>query len=451
MKNIVLFFAFLISFLTTKITPVSAHSADVAYLDLYVYHDRNNQPLANTSALGIISISWVQMSWLAKEYLNSELPASEQIIPAKAYTPYFMDKLVIKNDAEACILTYGSILKTKDSDIVFGKGLPIPITITCTKPIHKLSVTSTMFLEQFPLHTTILSVLTGNDTNITTTVLTKNYQTFSFIPTKPHPKEVTMSTGIAGLPSFPQVTKSIAEQFLKHGKTSLPLALFFVFFLGMLHTLEAGHSKTILASYVLNKRISMPRALSFAGIFTFTHLADILILGIFFLITNSFIDLYSKLSLLNVVALYMLLFISIYMIFKSTGQFIRHKWHPISAHPHSPDESHTHEHSSDHSHPWNAYPNDFKKQLFMAFLIGLSPCIFGWSIFMVIVSMKQVWTVIPILLFFGLGIFSALALVVFLLTKIKRKLADKYAWIGEFSPIVSYILLALFAGISLLR
>lgn len=424
---------------------VFAHAADVAYLDLYIFNDQKHQSLAKNQLVGVLSISWVQMSYLAKDYLNEELPASEQKIPLVAYDSYFRDHLVVTNDVSPCTVTFGTIPKTQDSEIVFGKGLPVPFTGLCNHPIHKLSITSTMFLEDFPLHSTILSVYTDN-TKQTDTVLTKSYQTFSFTPVHPTSPPLSSVNTTKTPFSLSLLIQSIAKKFVKNGKTSLPLAIIFVFFLGMLHTLEAGHSKTILASYVLNKRISFKRAMTFAGVFTFTHLADIFILGIFFLITNTFVDLYAKLSLLNIIALYVLLFISVYMVIKSLGEFLKHKLQ------HNHNHTHTHAHEEhEHTHPWDAYPNDIKKQLFMAFLIGLSPCIFGWSIFMVIISLRQAWTVIPVLFSFGLGIFTALALVVFILTKMKLKLADKYAWVGELSPVLSYILLAVFALQALIK
>lgn len=210
------------------------------------------------------------------------------------------------------------------------------------------------------------------------------------------------------------------------------LILFIVLMLGFLHTLEAGHSKTILASLLIDKKMNMRQGLGYATVFTITHIADILFLGILFLTANAFINIYALLPHLQIFSLYALIFIAIYLLIKNTLHYFKHKF------------AHHHHHGHHHHHEIGP-STSFKHQLYIGFIAGLAPCLFGWSIFMLFLSTGRMWFVIPLILAFGIGIFLALGLISLIVVKLKDSFFNKYKWIGELSPIISALLLFAFA------
>ena len=210
------------------------------------------------------------------------------------------------------------------------------------------------------------------------------------------------------------------------------LVLFIVLMLGFLHTMEAGHSKTILAALLIDKKMNMRQGIGYAMVFTITHVADILLLGILFLTANAFIDIYALLPYLQIFSLYALLLIAIYLLIKNTLHYLKHKL------------KHHHHHGHHHHHEINSRAG-FKHQLYIGFITGLAPCLFGWSIFILFLSTGLTWFVVPLTLMFGFGIFLALGIISFIVVILKDGFFSKYKWIGELSPIISALLLFFFA------
>lgn len=413
---------------------IFAHPLDITYMDIHMFHDANNNPLPKNVLTAEIYIPWVEASYLVEKSDKVASPEAKALVNYHApYTSYIENKIRVVNNTHECSPLFGLIPEMEENEILFGRGILIPVKYTCNDDLKKVRVTNSLFVEVFPAQRNVVNIFNGPDMALQGSMLTAQIHEFIIDADKieSQPSEITSQ-------KKPKLLDSLTRKYLQTNNSSLLIAVGIVFLLGMLHTLEAGHSKTILASFLIHRKASIKHGMLFVSVFTLTHIADIVILGLLLLITNSFIDVFSRLSYLQTFSLYTLLFISVYMLFTNIGHYIKHKW----GFSHHHDHNHTHEHITDQY--------DLKKQLFVGFVAGLSPCLFGWSIFMVILSTKNIWSIFPVILAFGAGIFIALSMVVLLVGKLRMKIIDKNEWIAELSPIISSLILVIFSVVSLL-
>lgn len=140
---------------------------------------------------------------------------------------------------------------------------------------------------------------------------------------------------------------------------------------------------------MLNKNVTLVNGFLYSTVFTLTHIADILILGIILLVVNSFTDIYAKLAFLQAFSIYALLFISIYIFFRNLSGYIQSKFkirfnrthkekipendnHSHShknAHEHSHNSSHNHEHNHDNEHD-DAHAHEHSHKMIMVIPIA---------------------------------------------------------------------------------
>ena len=88
----------------------------------------------------------------------------------------------------------------------------------------------------------------------------------------------------------------------------------FVFILGMLHSLQTGHGKTILASYLIEENKQMPDAVRFCSYLTVTHLIDVVILAVFFKVFSLIGDVYKYITTIQKIGAWALLAISVFLL-----------------------------------------------------------------------------------------------------------------------------------------
>lgn len=414
--------------------PVAAHPLDISYMDIHIFNDFNNRPLPKNVTVAEVYIPWLEASMLVEKAEHIASPEASVLTKyQKPYTDYLTKHVQIYNEGKECPALYGLLPPIDENEILFGRGVMIPIKYDCEKPLKRLTVRNSLFVQEFPLQRNMVNFYNGPEVAVKGALLTAQSQDFTV-----NTAELTqpITTEKRELRGPRKIIESLSQGFLDTRSQSLPVAILLVFLLGLLHTLEAGHSKTVLASFLIQKKASLKDGLLFAAVFTVTHIADIVILGLVLFITNAFVDVFSRLSYLQTFSLYTLLFISVYMLFRNLSHYLRHIFKLEHEHTHS------HEHVID--------PKDIKKQLIVGFLVGLSPCLFGWSIFMVILSTRKIWAIFPIILSFGLGIFCALALIAIIVAKFKVRIMDRYAWLADLSPVISSLLLVLFALIALM-
>lgn len=361
-----------------------------------------------------------------------------------------LKQIYFKKGKESAVLEFSNLLKsTIDSnkaDIDKETDSPIkpvkkPALISFDKNLKTASSLTMIAKEDVSSTSSSLATIDKKDNNLTLKQTENNMPRAS---TSAENMYSSISDKQGSNNSLNQRSRfsSFLLNVLKGGKqTTWPLTLLLVFLLGMLHSLESGHSKTILAALLINKNISLRRSFGYAAVFTITHVADILLLGILFISANLFFNLYSLLPHLQIFALYALLFIATYLLIKSSTHYIQHKL----GYEHEHHHHHHHHHDHEHEHGSASASDDFKHQLYIGFIVGLAPCLFGWSIFMLFLSTGLTWFIIPLILAFAFGIFLSLVLISMAIVKLKDHFMDRIGWLGDISPIISALLLLIFA------
>ena len=455
--------------------------------DLYLYYEKelDGEPISNNQMSGYLYMNWFQAATLVQEEENTdafELNMEDLVLYDDIYNDYTKDHLILTNNGEICESTFSNIPQDLDLSPL-GLGKRIVMTFTCSEPLNNLKLENKLFLSEFEYATNFVNLFKG-DLYVEKIETNKNFNEINMTIDENGNANVEKPENFISLDSdlspfdpeygkesfddsnsimktsnsegvFASIT-SFFNQFKSIGNLSEmnPLFILFVLFiLGLLHTLEAGHSKVILSSAMISKNMDIKGGFMYALVFTATHIGDLILMGLALLIINNFIDVYEKFSMLERFAAYALLFIALYLLFKSISEYINSKLSKNTSnlgHAHNHDHHHSHDHHH-HHHDGHSHSHDFdpnksiKDQLIVGFLSGLAPCIFGWSILMVLVSSKNIWLIVPGIFAFSLGIFLALVLVVLLVGNLKKSILNRFNWFIDLSSIISALILIIYA------
>lgn len=202
---------------------------------------------------------------------------------------------------------------------------------------------------------------------------------------------------------------------------SLIIIFGLIYILGVLHAFESGHGKSILISYLVEHDKGMKDAFLFSGVMTMTHLADVIILSFIFKIFSVATDIYNYVNDIQKIGACVLLIIGIYYLIKS---FIPQK-----------------------TERWKSY----KKAAWLGIIAGLAPCTIGWAIMVIMLSIGKINLIIPVIIFFGLGIWTTLLFFGFVVVKIKNKFIARLKGLTRITSIISALMLVTIAIVLLLK
>ena len=412
---------------------------------LYILNESDGKRLNDDVIKSYTYINWFQSALLVEKFNGVKASDIQELLNyQKVYNDYVKEHLIISNNGKACDEIVDESPVTEDQ-ISLSLGTRIIITYKCNDAIENVSVNNTLFNKEFETGINYMDISNGENT-LYETEFSKDQTdyTFTFVDGS-RPKEVIGQTQ-NDVKKVGLIAKWGDLLFLKSDQiknASLGVMLILVFLLGALHTLEAGHSKAILASAMLHKKMSLKKGIAYAAVFTATHIGDIIIMGIIFAIANNFFQFYAKFTQLGTYAGYVLLVTAIWILIRNLKEYRHNKSHGHE-HVHSNLTTSGDDHSHTHTHELKT-DISFKEQLFLGFITGIAPCLFGWSVFMLVVSTGKMINLIPVILFFGLGIFTALSLTVFVISKLKNRTYGKFEKLAEISPILSGVFLMIYA------
>lgn len=202
------------------------------------------------------------------------------------------------------------------------------------------------------------------------------------------------------------VMKRVNDFFTKQ-EGNLLWILVFIFFLWMLHTLWPWHSKSLLAAYTLEKQNGYRKGIAYAAIFTITHIIDIVILFLLVKWLSGYVDIWAYNFYIQIGAAWLLLALWSYLLYRA----IKRK-------------------KCSHTQPQKA-------SLWLAFLSGLAPCSFAWSLFLLLGAIGKTNFIFLFLIALGLWIFATLVGIVLITVFFKEKIYKKSQAIADYSVIAS--------------
>lgn len=210
------------------------------------------------------------------------------------------------------------------------------------------------------------------------------------------------------------------NDFFEKNQGNITGVFLFVFLLWVIHTLWPGHSKGLLISYTLEKNNGYLRGFLFAGIFSLTHILDILILyfisrwvSYFFQVNYTF--------MIQVVSSILLLCVWIYLFTRSFKRV----------------------NTSDADTPWSS--------LWIAFLAWLVPCSFAWSIFLLLHALWKTQWMLVLIAALWLGIFFTLCVIVIWSVFLKQKMYEKIKNIWKYSSLISATMILCISIVMILK
>jgi ABC-type nickel/cobalt efflux system permease component RcnA len=222
---------------------------------------------------------------------------------------------------------------------------------------------------------------------------------------------------------------NIIEDNMNDANPLSKIILFFVIaLLGFLHAFQQGHGKTVMVSYLINKNKSFLYAFLYSSIITIAHITTVTVLGILsMMVIERLSEAYNIIvSLLPLIGASLLLIISVFVIKEGINEVKEN--HNIS----------------------RVKGKDYGF-LFTGLLIGIAPCPIGLALvgFAIYFNIGY-FGLIVIMVNFGIGILTALTLIALVVSLTKKFSFKKFSPIIKYTPLVSGILMLIFALIMII-
>jgi ABC-type nickel/cobalt efflux system permease component RcnA len=197
---------------------------------------------------------------------------------------------------------------------------------------------------------------------------------------------------------------------------NLWILLFSIWILWFLHAIWPGHSKGILISQIIDDDMSYSKSIMYCLVFTCIHLIDIIIVVIITKLFFNFLDPSVYLSTISRLSAVLVFGIWLYLIFYSIKKY-RQK--------------------NNQTPSRNVLKE--KNYIVMAIITWLTPCAFGWSIFLMLMAIGKMSLAPPLLLSLWIGIFLCLSLIASITWFMKDRIYTFSPKISTISPIISSI------------
>ena len=213
---------------------------------------------------------------------------------------------------------------------------------------------------------------------------------------------------------FKNTLKTISDFASKKGNINIFYVILIVVWLWFVHAMWPGHSKSLLISYIIDKKHNFFEWFIYIIIFSVTHILDIILLFLFTKILFWIVDISNYMLYIQRFSVIILVFFSIFLIAKS----LKNK-----------------------NTVENKCKKDFKSAIFLWFVTGLAPCTFGWSIFLLLFSLWSFSLILPLILALGFWIFLCLLTILILVFFLREKMFTKLNIFTKYSSFISSLIL----------
>lgn len=207
---------------------------------------------------------------------------------------------------------------------------------------------------------------------------------------------------------FQSLLKRIGKTISKEESHSFLSLFLLVTFLGFLHALGPGHAKALLWALMIHKKASLAMGMRFIGIFSLTHILDILLLFVVLKFLLFYWDAGALLSSIQKISAVLLVFFWLFLLYRAVYPGL----------------------------PWEE--GEFRwKTWILGIIAGLAPCSFGWSLFFLLLSLGKVDWIPWFIAAIGLWIFLCLFLLLFAIYFSRKVFYHKLSGIARYSSYFS--------------
>ncbi|MCI0530478.1 MAG: sulfite exporter TauE/SafE family protein [candidate division Zixibacteria bacterium] len=205
------------------------------------------------------------------------------------------------------------------------------------------------------------------------------------------------------------------------------------FALGVLHAVEPGHGKTIVAAYLVGSKGKPRHALALGAIVTLTHTIGIILLAVLAFFLAREIDLETLHPVFETGAAVIVLAVGAWMLRRALKE-LRHE--------------HSHPHSHGQAHRTGVF---WKDLVFLGISGGIIPCPAAFAVLLTSITTGKPESGILWVLSFSLGLAIALVLIGILVTRVGQWAERKFSPMGWMSkiPVFTSVIILLLGGTTL--
>jgi ABC-type nickel/cobalt efflux system permease component RcnA len=423
------------------------------------------QALAENKVFGYININSYNATLILGKGKDPQKIFPDIENNKKTFIDYVLNHISFTNNGEECDIGVKEILPRSSAEF-FVNGIGFNLDISCNQSIGDFYIKNDILLGENSYQANELDIYTSKDNLLATLYHSSNEESLTRILKENGnyyldgkvPQNINPYQKIAVGSFGSNFIENIADMLNGLSPSSVVGILLIIVIIGALHSLEGGHNKVILASLMINNKLTFWGSFLYVLIFTITHMSDIIILSIGLLFFNSYINIYEKIPAMREYSVWALLLISLYIVIKEVVALIKSKRKTRAFNNadrktkddglHGLLKTDNYAQKKEKEHPKGTgilMAGTFKEQMMVAFISGLAPCLTGWVIFMLIVSSGNMWLLLPALFAFGLGVFIVLMIFAYLFSIFRDQMVSRFNWIAEYAPLVSGIFLLFFS------
>ena len=215
------------------------------------------------------------------------------------------------------------------------------------------------------------------------------------------------------------------------------------FILGMLHTLEPGHGKSVIAAYLVGVRGGTAEAVLLGLITAFTHTFSVIVLGLLFKFVSERVFAGAVQTSFKLAAGAMILAVGLWVLWGGLRR------------------SHVHVHPHPHPHPHPHHPGErsgryrLPQIALMGLSAGMIPCPAGIAVLLSSISSGQIDRGLTLVLVFSLGVAFAITSIAVIAANVARAaemlMRERLSGLFERLPVVSGAIISALGIYSIVR
>lgn len=231
------------------------------------------------------------------------------------------------------------------------------------------------------------------------------------------------------------------------------------FFLGIMHAVEPGHGKTVVAAYLVGTKGKSIDAVLLGLVVTFTHTFSIVVLAVIAKYTSKYYSEEVLHSYLGIISSVIIMGLGLWMIKTrwsalkdpSKAHHHKHLFHSHSDRGRAPtcgadsDHDHYHQHDNSQHHP----PASLTSLILLGISGGIIPCPAAIAILLASVSTGNVGKGLWLVLLFSVGLALSLVLIGLIIVNSVR-VGQRFVNTEKFAPIAALLSAAVITFIGIL-
>jgi nickel/cobalt exporter len=209
--------------------------------------------------------------------------------------------------------------------------------------------------------------------------------------------------------------------------------------LGALHGLEPGHSKTMMAAFIIAVRGKVTQAILLGLSATLSHTAVVWIVALVGLQYGSRLNMETAEPYFQIASAVLMIGLALWMLWRTHRDCLHERQHEAHGHIHAYEGAHEKVHAQDIQRRFSSHSATTRQIIIFGLTSGLGPCPAAITVLLLCLQLKQVTLGIALVLCFSIGLALTMVMSGVMAALGTRHLGKRWSGVGQWARRAPYL------------